>query len=287
MEIDKQWFTDKINNFLSSDESNKMNRVDGSLIFMPNTIVGFVSGFDPIFKEYKEIIGNFHLTPGEVFSIYCKHNKITPIFKDLTVVAYVLPINDKTKEENFKCSLEMPSERWAHTRLFGEESNQKLQKFLVNELKQEGINAVAPMTEDYLYKILRRHEKGVWASTWSHRHMLFAAGLGSFGLSDGFINTRGKAMRCGSIIVEYDLPSDASKRPSDPYEYCIFCGDCIKRCPVGAITLENGHDKSKCSTHVISTIPYIKKNYDIDIYGCGLCQVSVSCSSRIPEKNSD
>ena len=50
---------------------------------------------------------------------------------------------------------------------------------------------------------------------------------------------------------------------------------------------QGGHDKSKCSTHVISTIPYIKKNYGIDIYGCGLCQVSVSCSSGIPRKKND
>ena len=80
---------------------------------------------------------------------------------------------------------------------------------------------------------------------WSHRHNCFAAGLGSFGLSDGFINPRGKAMRCGSIIVDLELPSDAINRPSDPYEFCINCGDCISRCPVNAITFENRHDKMK------------------------------------------
>ena len=161
----------------------------------------------------------------------------------------------------------------------------KLQKYLVQELKKKGIIAVAPQTETYLFEVHKKHKKGVWASTWSHRHMLFASGLGSFGLSDGFINERGKAMRCGSIIVDYKLPSDAQKRPTDPYEYCTECGDCIKRCPAEAISFENRHNKLQCSTHVFTTVPYVKKNYGIDIYGCGLCQVSVSWSSGIPVKN--
>jgi len=284
MVVDKKWFTAKINDFLRNDESNKMLGVDSSYIFEPNTVVGFASGNDPIFNEYKEIIGQFHLTPIEAFSKFCEKNSLNSTLKELTVVAFVLPINEKTKKENSEYSKEMPSERWAHTRLYGEQSNQKLQKYLVQELKKEGINAVAPMTEDYLFKTYAKHEKGVWASTWSHRHMLFASGLGSFGLSDGFINARGKAMRCGSIIVDYKLPSDAMERPKDPYEYCTECGDCIKRCPAGAISFETRHDKGKCYAHVTSTVPYIRKNYDIDIYGCGLCQVSVSCSSGIPVK---
>ncbi|MHA2131754.1 MAG: hypothetical protein ACW99L_17435, partial [Promethearchaeota archaeon] len=207
MMIDKDWFTGKINNFLLNDESNKM-QTDGSLIFRPDTIVGFVSGLDPIFARYKEIIGSFHLTPVEAFSKFCEKQKISSTNENLAVVAFVLPISEKTKQENFEYSKKMPSERWAHTRLFGEQSNQNLQKYLVNELKKVGVNAVAPMTETYLFKTLRKHENGVWASTWSHRHMLFASGLGSFGLSDGFINPRGKAMRCGSIVIDYKLHSE-------------------------------------------------------------------------------
>ena len=143
------------------------------------------------------------------------------------------------------------------------------------------------MTEKILYEVHKKHPEayqGVWASTWSHRHMCFAAGLGSFGLSDGFINARGKAMRCGSIIINNKLPSEGNSRPSDPYEYCTRCGECIKRCPVGAITLENGHDKQKCSIKVTSTVPYIQQHYHISIYSCGLCQVNVSCSNGIPLK---
>jgi epoxyqueuosine reductase QueG len=133
----------------------------------------------------------------------------------------------------------MPSERWAHTRLFGEQANRNIQVHLVEELKQYEINSFAPTLDKRLFKINRK----IWATNWSHRHNCFAAGLGSFGLSDGFINSRGKAMRCGSIIVDLELPTDALNRPSDSYEYCIKCGDCISRCPVNAISFEKRHDK--------------------------------------------
>jgi epoxyqueuosine reductase len=280
MGINKDWFLEKINGFLEVDESNKMKMVDSSLIFDPDVIVGFVSGNDPIFNDYKKIIGEFYLTPIEAYSWYCEKNGI-PISTDhLSVVAYILPINKNTKKENLEYSKVNPSERWANTRLFGEQANAKVQTHLIDKLKKLGINSMAPTQEKRLFKVNRK----IWESNWSHRHCCFASGLGSFGLSDGFINSRGKSMRCGSLIVDYDLPSDAINRPSDPYEYCINCGDCIKRCPVNAISFEKRHDKIVCSNHVMGTVPYIKKNYGINIYGCGLCQVGVSCENEIPEK---
>jgi len=285
--LDKEWFYEKINTFLKEDESNRMTGVDRILIYEPDVLVGFCSGNDVIFNEYKKVIGPFHMTPVEAYTRYCALNIIkVDSMTNLSVVAFILPINKITKKQNFEYSKEWPSERWAHTRLYGEEMNQKLQKFLLNELKGEfGIEGVAPMTEGKLFTIHKKHKEAyhsVWASTWSHRHMCFASGLGSFGLSDGLINERGKAMRCGSIVIDYKLPSDADKRPADPYKYCTKCGDCIKRCPVGAITFENGHDKQKCSEKVMGTIPYIAKNYKIPIYSCGLCQVNVSCENGIP-----
>jgi ferredoxin len=280
MDVNKDWFINEINGFLKNDESNKMSKVDGSFIFEPNVIVGIADGNDIIYTKYKNIIGEFHLTPSEAFEWYCKKNDIDFNNKNLSVVAYILPINQKTKIENFNYSKKMPSERWAHTRLFGEQANRNIQIHLAEKLKQYGINSFAPTIDKRLFKVNRN----IWASNWSHRHNCFAAGLGSFGLSDGFINLRGKAMRCGSIIVDLKLPTDVFNRPSDPYEYCIKCGDCISRCPVNAISFERRHDKMICAPHVTSTIPFINQTYGIDIFACGLCQVGVSCSDGIPEK---
>lgn len=264
-----------------------MTGVDGSLMFRPDALVGFVSGDDLIFEEYKSIIGKFHLTPKEAFKWHCDEQGINDSFGKLSVVAYILPISEETKRQNYENSKKvhgMPGERWANTRLYGEESNTNLQVYLIDELKKIGINAFSPYVEKKLFEIKPVHENGVWASNWSHRHMCFAAGLGSFGLSDGFISEKGIAHRCGSIIIEHELPSDASNRPEDPYEYCNNCGDCIENCPVNAISFENRHDKTVCSSFVFSTVPYINEHYKIDIYSCGFCQCNVSCSDGIPVK---
>ena len=151
MTIDKKWFQDKIEKFLLEDEENIM-KVDGSLIWDPSPpiLVGFCDGNDPIFEEYKEIIGNFHLTPAEAYTIYCEKNNMTCPRDNLSVVAFILPQMEATKKENLEYSKEMPSERWAHARLFGEKANVKLRLHLLSELKKEGINGVKNIRKGFM-----------------------------------------------------------------------------------------------------------------------------------------
>ena len=56
-----------------------------------------------------------------------------------------------------------------------------------------------------------RNEKGMY-SNWSERHIAYAAGLGTFSLSDGFITERGIAHRCGSAVVGLELPASPRTR---------------------------------------------------------------------------
>ena len=123
-------------------------------------------------------------------------------------------------------------------------------------------------------------------SKWSERHAAHAAGLGTFGLCDGLITLKGKAMRTGSVIARIDIPPSA--RPYDTHHaYCLFlsegtCGRCMSRCPVGAIS-EAGHDKLKCVAHLFPTTSnYVESNFGFKGYGCGLCQTGVPCESTIP-----
>jgi epoxyqueuosine reductase QueG len=113
-----------------------------------------------------------------------------------------------------------------------------------------------------------------------------AAGLGTFGLSDGLITPAGKAHRLGSVVVE--LATAVPERPyPDHHAYCLFyargtCGTCMARCPVGAITPQ-GHDKRLCKAHLDSTRPIVRERFGFEGYACGLCQTGTPCEAGIPE----
>jgi len=283
----EKWITEEIKRFVREDNGNRLDRLDDSPIY-EDPLVGFVAGNDPIFVKLKEIIGGFHLTPHEAVTAVAKERKVRVSPGQPTgVISYILPISHATIRENAGMK-DRPSERWSHTRLYGEEFNRKLQAHVVSFLEESGYCAVAPEIESGTFRTLIDEKVG-WTSNWSQRHVAFAAGLGTFGLSDGLITEAGKAHRAGSVIVNREL--DSPGRRGGIHRDCPFCRDgscgvCAKRCPAGAIT-EEGHDKNVCSVYVFNQIPVIKEDYDIEIYACGLCQTGVTCDRGIPVESRD
>jgi len=244
-------------------------------------LVGFSRGDDPLYPWFKEDIGSFYLTPHEIFTAAFPAVKAAP--GELAVIGWVLPQTERTRRDNAGENA-IPAERWARARSAGEEFNMKLRDHVVDALRQAGWEAVAPMRSP-----LFRSETSArysLASTWSERHAAYASGLGTFGLCDGLITPRGKAMRCGSVIARIDLPP--TTRPYDDHHaYCLFffngsCGKCIKRCPAGAVTPE-GHDKQKCFDYIHNVaIPSVQSRFGFEANACGLCQTDVPCEARIP-----
>jgi len=244
-------------------------------------IVGFSNGADPLYNLYKMDIGDFYRSPLKFLS-HKYPNRDFEVDK-ITVISWILPQTDATKRDHRK-ETHFPSERWARSRIFGEEFNNNLRQHMVDFFNNKGVEAVAPMLSP-LWKGKRSPKYG-YASTWSERHTAYAAGLGTFGLSDGLITTVGKAMRTGSVVA--NLYIEPMERSYDNHNaYCLFymkgtCGKCIERCPIGAIT-EKGHNKEICLKYVRMTRQYVQRLYGFNGYGCGLCQTNVSCESGIPE----
>jgi ferredoxin len=273
------WIESIIRRFVQGAENSLQNPQNNRAFDDP--LIGFSTGVDPLYEAYEVHVGPFHWTPVEAFCLAFPDLKITG--DELTVISWVLPQTAATRKDNRKQSL-YPADRWARARIFGEEFNVKLKKHVVESLMAEGIEAVAPPLLPE-WKI-DRSGRFAPASTWSERHIAHASGLGTFGLCDGLITAKGKAMRLGSVVARIAIPP--TPRPyKDHHEYCLFftkglCGKCIERCPVGAIS-KDGHDKAKCFKHLKpSTADYVKANYGFDGYGCGLCQTGVPCESKIP-----
>jgi len=277
--IDAGWFRAAVDTFIASPENTLRNEANDPAWGRP--LIGFSSGADPLYGFYQRDIGAFFRLPADFMEAAYPGEGFEP--SGLTVVSWVLPHTDLTKEAHRRESA-WPSERWARARIMGEEANMKLRNRLVAALAAEGARAVSPMHSP-LFKS-QMSEKYLYASTWSERHAAYAAGLGTFGLSDGLITAVGKAHRVGSIIVDAALPP--TPRPyTDHHAFCLCyangtCGACIAKCPAGAITA-NGHDKRRCSDYVDRTRAYVEEHYHFKGYGCGFCQVGVPCESRIPE----
>jgi epoxyqueuosine reductase QueG len=243
-------------------------------------LVGFARGDDPIFEQYKEVVGPFHWTPWEIFTLTYPASDARP--EELSVISWILPQTEATKADSRRATF-YPPERWARSRIFGEEFNAHLAIHLASALSEADYQAVAPGRSP-LWKSVPS-EQYVYASLWSERHAAYACGLGTFGLCDGLITPVGKAMRAGSVVARIALPV-ASRPYGDHHAYCLYyakgtCGACMTRCPAGAITPQ-GHDKVRCRDHVNKTRAYVVQNYGFEGYGCGLCQTGVPCESGIP-----
>jgi hypothetical protein len=277
------WIEQIIKDFIEHSSQNTLqNRANDKAFDTP--LVGFSSGADGLYETYKTVVGPFHWTPSEIFSQTFPELTVKP--QELTVISWILPQTRATKSDNRKEST-YPAESWARARIFGEAVNVRLRKHTVAVLKKNGYPALAPMLSDKWVR--QKSDQYGFASTWSERHAAYAAGLGTFGLCDGLITPVGKAMRTGSVIARIKIPP--SRRPyTDHHAYCLFftkgiCGNCISRCPAGAIS-ETGHDKIKCRKHIRSvTADYVKSTYGFEGYGCGLCQTKVSCESKIPTRH--
>lgn len=283
-EFNEKWFADTIKDkILKHSENIKEYPFYGEPIF-EEPIVGFVRGNDPLLSEYKKIIGPHHYTPEEMLGWQAQKNGMTaPPANEISVVSFIMPLPKVTKKENAS-QVDWTSERWAQTRLLGEYFSQLFVREIVTELMDRGILAIAPDVTKMFNK--KRYPEVGWASPWSHRHMAYAAGLGTFGMHDFLITEKGCAHRCGSFVVHRKLKPNR-KRPDDIHAYCKQyqgqeCLKCMKRCPVDAISRENAHDKEACYKRVADSTKYCLKNYHIFIYGCGLCATGVPCESGIP-----
>ena len=276
-----------IKNFIKEDEQNRRTQLDqGS--YWEEPLVGFASGADPLFFQYRTLIGSFHLTPREIISGRLREKGRGLLFSEMdqiSVISWILSASEDTRKSN-RQEDRYPSKLWAYTRDFGEACNNALRKHVVNFLEELGHVAVAPvLSPNFQYF---RDDKMGWASPWSERHVAYACGLGTFSLNDGLITPKGMAVRIGSVVTLLKL-TPSEKRYGHFRENCLLfrnekCGKCISRCPAGAIS-EKGHDKDKCQEYINSE-PLKEKRLRYGLVNpppsCGLCQTKVPCEFEIP-----
>lgn len=260
----------EIERFVRENPANLQE--DEKTPYFEEPLVGVASASDPLFRQYKQIIGDFHLTPAELLP------------GAESVVCWALPIAERTRLSN-RSEKEFPSRAWARTRDQGEAFNVRLRRHLVAWLGERGHRALAPQLSDR-WQAVEVPDSGP-ASNWSERHAAYAAGLGTFSLNDALITAKGMTHRLGSLITDCSIPTTSRNFPDHRSNCLRFstggCGVCIARCPVGALS-DQGHDKHQCRDYVYGTVPdAVAAEYQVKATGCGLCQTKVPCEFSIPK----
>ncbi len=279
LENPSAWITSIIRDYTATSPSNSLRNETKEKAW-DEPMVGFCRGDDPIFQSYKDRVGPFHWTPLEIFQL--AFPDVQAKAEELTVISWILPHTEAIKADLRK-ETKNPSEKWIRARIYGEQFNEELRRYVAETLTRSGYHSVAP-TLFPSFKTENSPRYGM-ASSWSERHAAYAAGLGTFGLCDGLITPKGKAIRCGSIVARIRLAS-TPRLYEDHHAYCLFftkgiCGVCSTRCPAGAVT-KSGHNKIVCAKQCNATAQYADKQYGLKGYGCGFCQTGVPCESRIP-----
>lgn len=257
--------------FLEQRQENRLP--DGSPCFAA-PLLGVAAANDPLFDDYRRIIGPFHLLPEELLP------------GAASVVVWVLPVALAARAAN-RHETRWPARAWAQTRYHGERCNVALRRHLVAWLETRGAQAVAPQLSPH-WQEFATTPVGI-ASRWSERHAAYAAGLGTFSLNDGLITVRGIAHRLGSIVTTLALAPTPRSAPHYRANCLYFhngsCGHCVTRCPAAALSLD-GHDKERCRDYVYGAVPaQVADRYGTPQTGCGLCQTAVPCEAGIPRRS--
>ena len=280
---------------LRDSPANRLDDFGGQPVF-ETALVGMADGDDPVFDALHSAVGPAHLMPREILGT---HSPANGRRVRVSVVAWALPFTKDVRLSNR--GREWPSELYSVARNNGGALLHEIGLRLPEILKKERIASVVPaLTPEY--NAFRDPER-VFSSTWSERHVAYAAGLGRFGLNGSLITPRGANARLGSIVTDASPEGGVPDR-GDHRAPCLesrgrVCGLCVENCPERAIG-QGGLDKSRCNARRkaiqersledylgrfrLVPSPVVKAGKRDPGYslGCAVCQAGVPCEDRDP-----
>jgi epoxyqueuosine reductase len=220
-------------------------------------LVGMTAADNPGFARLKELVGPGHLLPHDLLP------------EARTVVAFFVPFSEELIRQHRQAA--DITREWAVAYI---ETNQLISSIcstLVEELQQKGVKAA--------WQQPTHNFDATLIANWSHKHVAYFCGLGTFGLNQMLITAAGCAGRIGGLVVDIELPST----PVPSREYCLHrregkCAVCTRLCPTEALRQE-GFDKAKCYQQLLKINDYFADLGLCDV--CGKCAVG-PCALTIP-----
>ena len=122
----------KIESFVSENEGNHNPELDG-IQYFDTPLIGIADANDHYFWEFKNIIGEFHLTPMEILKqSFPEHNAS---LDKSSVISWILPISKSIRASN-RQETRYPTKAWGYTRTYGEEFNERLRNYVVSFIQE-------------------------------------------------------------------------------------------------------------------------------------------------------
>ncbi len=215
---------------------------------------------DARFDRLPEITGFDHLLPRELM----------PSAK--SVVIFFIPFAPSMQQENVPGKF--PCRKWG---VAYEKTNALIERLcaqIIGFLKDRGFDSTpTPATHNFDPVRLK--------ARWSHKHLGHLAGLGRFGVNCQLITPSGCAGRLGSLVTEADLGDHPLV---EKQELCLHktgekCLECLRRCPVKALTPE-GILRQRCFSRLKLNLHHTQALAGLgeSTHVCGKCVVGLPCS---------
>lgn len=236
-------------------------------------IAGFADAKDEYIEKLRDIVHRQHQMPEEVLD------------GAKTVLCYFVPFEKWIAGSNVDAVLSSP--QWAESYELTNAMMARLNEHITKFIHKLGYEAKTAPEAAVFY----RDEV---ISHWSFRHLAYAAGLGTFGLNNMLITDKGCSGRFNCLVTNLDVENDEPKKE----EACLYikngtCGQCMVKCPAGAISPE-GFDRHKCYEQCLKNAAvytafgssYAEPDEEAaQAYGsevCGKCIAGMPCAHRRP-----
>ena len=229
--------------------------------FWKEPIIEIISANNRMLMTLKETVSAEHYMPCDILQ------------DAKSIISFFIPFQENIVNSNIKGK--MASEEWAMAYIKTNDLIKLINDNIEILMEKNGYKAG---------KILATHnfdtEKLI--SNWSHRHIAYIAGIGTFGINNMLITKNGCCGRFGSIVINYKFKE--YKQINKIEEKCLkksngTCGICQKNCIINAYE-NNNFNRQKCYKQCLKNAKCFEKMGNASV--CGKCLVGLPCSIQEP-----
>ena len=219
-------------------------------------LTGFADANCEYIKNVEQAVGTEHRQPADYLA------------EPTIVISCFAPFSRELSRTNANVEGNLASKEWVSAYAQTNDMLGQLAQAVADKVCELGYHGAVPTKINM--------KEGILKSPWSHRHIAFAAGLGTFGINNMLITEAGCCGRYCSIVT--DLPVTPDQILEE--ENCLYkrngsCRKCVDRCFSGALTTE-GFDRFLC----FETCMRNHKLYGHEV--CGKCATEVPCAFTAP-----